>query len=346
MAMVETVRGPVDSGELGATLMHEHVFILQPEALQNWGHVFGPSYWDEDERLADATAKLGAVRNAGIRTIVDPTVPGLGRYIPRLQKLNRAVDLNIVVATGVYAFIELPNFLAYRTIDAIAALFVRELCEGIDDSGVKAGFLKCAVERHGVIGDVPRILAAIAAASVETGAPVMVHTNAQARTGLDALEVLTGHGVNPRRIVIAHAGDSNDLDYLRAIADTGAWLGCDRFGIEHFNPLTDRINTLLALLAEGYGDRIHLSHDAACFYDFMIGDPAFANEKPDYLLISNQVVPALLNAGVTQAQIDEMMVANPQRFLTGEDVPSDALGSASSVAGLGPSAAGSPRRPS
>ena len=70
--------------------------------------------------------------------------------------------------------------------------------------------------------------------------------------------------------MIAHAGDSNDLGYLRAIADTGAWLGCDRFGIEHFNPLTDRINTLLALLAEGYGDRVHLSHDAACFFDFMI----------------------------------------------------------------------------
>jgi phosphotriesterase-related protein len=313
--MVETVRGPVDAGELGTTLMHEHVFIMQPEALQNWGHAFGPGYWNEQDRLDDAMAKLGAVRAAGIRTIVDPTVPGLGRYIPRLQKLNDAVDLNIVVATGVYAFLELPNFLAYRRTDAIAELFVRELREGIDDTGVKAGFLKCAVERDGVIGDIPRILAAIAAASVETGAPVMVHTNAEARTGLDALEVLTGHGVSPQRIVIAHAGDSNDLSYLRAIADTGAWLGCDRFGIEHFNPLADRISSLLLLLAEGYGDRIHLSHDAACFFDFMVGDPAFANEKPDYLLISNQVVPALLEAGVTQTQIEEMMVANPRRFL-------------------------------
>jgi phosphotriesterase-related protein len=292
MPMVETVRGPMDAGELGTTLMHEHVFIMQSEALQNWGHAFGPSYWDEQKRLDDAIAKLGAVRDAGIRTIVDPTVPGLGRYIPRLQRLNDAVDLNIVVATGVYAVLELPNFLGYRRVEAIADLFIREIREGINDTGVKAAFLKCAVERHGVIGDIPRILAAIAAASVETGAPVMVHTNAQARTGLVALEVLTGHGVSPERIVIAHAGDSNDLEYLRAIADTGAWLGCDRFGIEHFNPLPDRIKTLLALLAEGYGDRIHLSHDAACFLDFMVGDPAFANEKPDFLLISNQVSAA------------------------------------------------------
>jgi phosphotriesterase-related protein len=303
--------------ELGPTLMHEHVFVLQPEALQNWGHAFGPCYWNENERMDDATAKLTALRQVGIRTIVDPTVPGLGRYIPRIQSLNETLDLNIIVATGLYAFLELPNFLAARSDEAIAALFVREIRDGIDDTGVRAAFLKCAVESHGIIGDVPRILAAIAAASLETGAPVMVHTNASARTGLDALRWLTTEGVDPAQIVIAHAGDSNDLDYLRAIADTGASLGCDRFGIEHFNPMPDRIETLLALLAEGYADRIHLSHDAACFYDFMVGNPAFAGEKPDYLLISHRVLPALLEAGTSQRQIDQMMVENPRRFLAG-----------------------------
>ena len=135
-----------------------------------------------------------------------------------------------------YAFLELPNFIAYRRVDAIADLFVREIREGIDDTGVKATFLKCAVERHGIVGDIPRILAAVSAAAIETGVPVMVHTNAAATTGLQALEALTAAGVEPSRIVIAHAGDSNDLAYLRAIADTGAWLGCDRFSIEHFNP--------------------------------------------------------------------------------------------------------------
>ncbi|HEY2604274.1 MAG TPA: hypothetical protein VGI67_22135, partial [Thermoleophilaceae bacterium] len=153
-----------------------------------------------------------------------------------------------------------------------------------------------------------------AKASIETGAPVMVHTNSAAKMGLPALETLTGHGVDPGRIVIAHTGDSNDLDYLRAIAAGGAWLGCDRFGIDHFNPLPDRIKTLIALVEEGYTDRIHLGHDAACFFDFMVGDPAFADEKPDYLLISNDVLPALLEGGVTQEQIDQMLVANPARF--------------------------------
>jgi phosphotriesterase-related protein len=319
VSTVETVRGPVDSAELGAALMHEHVFVLQPEALQNYGHVWGECYWDEEARVADAIEKLGAVRAAGIRTIVDPTAPGLGRFIPRIQRVNAEVDLNIVVATGVYAFLELPNFFGYRSPEAIAEFFVRELREGIDDTGVKAAFIKCAVERHGLIGDVPRILAAVAIASRETNAPVMVHTNAEAKTGFLALEALTKDGVDPRRIVIAHAGDSNDLDYLRAIAGTGATLGCDRFNIPHFNPDERRMETLTALVAEGYTGQIHLSHDAACFYDFMVGDPAFADERPDYLHIWTTILPALLEAGVTQEQIDEMTIDNPRRFFEGTD---------------------------
>lgn len=318
MPSVETVRGPVDTAALGPALMHEHVFVLSPEALQNYAHVYtGEPYWDEERGVANAVAKLQEVHDAGIRTIVDPTAPGLGRYIPRLQRVNAQVDLNVIVATGVYAFLELPNFLAYRPVEAIAQLFVREIREGIDDTGVKAAFIKCAVERHGIVGDVPRILSAVAIASNETGAPVMVHTNAEAKTGLLALDALTSAGVDPARIVIAHMGDSNDLAYLRAVADTGATLGCDRFGIEHFNPLTSRIETLLDLLAEGYADRIHLSHDAATFYDFMTGDPNFADERPDYLLVWNRVLPALRAAGVDESVIEQLTVANPRRFFGG-----------------------------
>ena len=150
MSTVETVRGAVEVDRLGPTLMHEHVFVLDPEAVQNYGHVWGASYWDEDVRVADAIAKLRRLRDGGIETIVDPTAFGLGRFIPRLQRINAEVDLNIVVATGVYAFLELPMFLANRSDDWLVELFVREIREGIDDTGVKAAFLKCAVEQHGL----------------------------------------------------------------------------------------------------------------------------------------------------------------------------------------------------
>jgi phosphotriesterase-related protein len=314
MSTVETVRGPVDAETLGRTLMHEHILLIEAEALANYSNVFGESYWDEEVRVADAIAKLRAVREAGISTLVDPTAPGLGRFIPRIKRINQAVDLNIIVASGLYAFVGLPNFLTYRPVDAIAEIFIREIREGINDTGVKAAFLKCAVEAYGMVGDVPRILAAVGAAAVETGAPVMVHTSAAAKTGLPALAALTGAGVDPSRIVIAHMGDSNDMDYLRAVAESGAWLGLDRFGIDHFNPLADRIRTMLALMDAGYGPQLHVSHDAACFCDFMTGDPFFAGAEASYLLVSETVVPALLGAGATQQDIDALMIENPRRF--------------------------------
>ena len=313
--MVETVRGPVELDALGPTLMHEHVFVLDPEAMENYGRRWGEPIWNEEVRVADAIQKLRRLREGGIHTIVDPTVYGLGRNIQRLQHINAEVpDLNIVVATGVYAFLELRGFLGYRTDNQLIELFVREIREEIDDTGVRAAFLKCAVEQHGLIGDVPRILALVAAAAVETGVPVMVHTSAPAQTGLIALQTLADAGVDPRRIVIAHAGDSNDLRYLRALADAGAWLGCDRFNIEHFNPEANRIETLRVLLAEGYAGSIHLGHDAACFMDFMAHNPPFADEHADYLHISTKVLPVLRERGTTQAQIDQMLVENPKRF--------------------------------
>ena len=319
VATVETVRGPVEAERLGRTLPHEHIFILGQETLANFNHRWGEAWWDEERGVAGAVAKLQRVRAAGIETLVDPTAVGLGRDIRRIQRVNEQVDLNIVVCTGVYAFMELPQFLRYRTLEALAELFVHELTEGIDDTGVKAAFIKCAVEEHGLVGDVPRILAAVAAAAIETGAPVMVHTNGAAQSGLVALETLTSEGVPTEKLVIAHVGDSNDLDYIRRLASSGAFLGWDRFNIEHFNPDAKRIETVCAALAQGSVDldQLHFSHDGATFHDFMVGDPMFAGEEADYLHLSNVILPQLRERGVSDADIDRIMVDNPRRWLAG-----------------------------
>jgi len=317
MPTVETVRGPVDVDALGTTLMHEHVVILQQEMFDNYGRAWGEPYWEEESGVAGAVAKLRRAKAGGIDTIMDPTAPGLGRFLPRIQRINAQVpDLNIIVCSGFYGFLELPSFLAYRSDDQIVELFVREIREGINDTGVKAGFLKAAVEKDGMIGDVPRILETVCRAQVETGLPLMVHTSAPTRGGLPVLERLISHGVPPQKIVIAHAGDSNDLDYLRALAQQGVWLGCDRFQIEHFNPDADRIRTLATLCAEGYAPQIQLGHDASCFYDFMHENPPFADERPDYLHIRDRILPRLLDAGVTQEHIDTMLIDNPRRFFS------------------------------
>src|SRR6516165_10914707 len=111
MSQVATVRGPVEVADLGPTYMHEHIFVLTADVQQNY-----PSEWGgEDGRIADAATKLGALAAQGVRTIVDPTVVGLGRNLPRIQRVAEQVpELNIIVATGLYTYDSVPFFFRYR----------------------------------------------------------------------------------------------------------------------------------------------------------------------------------------------------------------------------------------
>ena len=323
MAVVESVRGSVDLGSLGQTLMHEHVFVLSTEHMQN----YGSSWWDEEARVADAIAKLNALYAKGIRTIVDPTVWGLGRYIPRIQRIAAATPVNIIVATGLYVYEELPQQYAYRgpgllidIPDPMITDFSGDITDGIGDTGVKAAFLKCAMETAELTPGVERIARAIARTHLQTGAPITVHTSGPQQSGRTAVRIFTEEGADLSRVVIGHAGDSNDLDYLTELADSGALLGMDRFGLDLFNPGTERVKTIAALAARGYAASMVLSHDANCFIDYFgaAHDAARAAAAPNwhYEHISDDVLPALRDAGVTQAQIDTMLVENPVRYFT------------------------------
>jgi phosphotriesterase-related protein len=322
MSAVETVAGPVDVAELGLTLMHEHVFVLSTEYVQNYG---AGGWWDEEERVADAVTKLGELTARGISTIVDPTVWGLGRYIPRIQRIAEQVPgLNIIVATGLYTYNDIPFQLIYRgpgtILDGPEPLvddFTRDIVAGIGGTGVKAALLKCCVEEQGLTPGVERAARAVAAAHRETGTPITVHTSGPAQTGRLALELFRKEGADLSKIVVGHAGDSNDLDYLMELADTGAILGMDRFGIDVSNPTADRVRTVVALCARGYADRMVLSHDASCYIDWFGPDPevlAAAAPNWNFRHISDDVLPALRERGVTDAQLDQMLVENPKRY--------------------------------
>ena len=217
--------------------MHEHIFGLSPEIHWNWPDL--PEAWDEDRRVGEAVAQLDAVHALGVDTIVDLTVIGLGRYVPAVQRVAERTAVNIVVATGIYTYDKLPPYFANRGPgslfggpDRMAEFFVRDIVEGIGRTGVRAGMLKCAVDHPGVTPDIARLLDAVATAHHETGVPITVHTDSAEQRGLDAQQELARRGVPLDRVVIGHAGDSTDLDYLCRLADAGSWLGMDRFGIE------------------------------------------------------------------------------------------------------------------
>jgi phosphotriesterase-related protein len=314
---VETVRGPVPTAELGRTLMHEHVFVLDPESAGNWS-----DEWDEEAKVAEAVDKLTQLAAAGIRTIVDPTVDGLGRDIRRIARVNEAVpDLNIVPATGIYTYSDVPHWFTYRGPGALpdlpepmVDLFVRDVREGIQGTGVKAAFFKCAIDHHGLTDGVERILRAVAKAHLETGAPIMVHNNPGQDTMADVRRVLGEEGVEPRHVLLAHVGDSTDADLLTSYAEEGFLLGMDRFGVDVILGFEARVDTVAELCRRGLSSRMVLAHDASCYIDWI--DPNLLAFSPNwhYLHITNDVLPALFDRGVSDDQIDEMMVRNPRTW--------------------------------
>jgi phosphotriesterase-related protein len=310
---VQTLRGAVAADELGATLMHEHVFVLHPEIIENV-----ETDWDEETALVETARRLDELYAAGIHTIVDLTVIGLGRSVRRLQRVPVSSGINIVVATGIYALFDIPSYFKYRKSEVLVDYFVGEIEEGIGDTGVRAGILKCATDEAGVTPGVEKILRAVAQAHVRTGAPISTHTHAATRRGLDQLKIFAAEGVDPTRVVIGHSGDSTDLDYLLAIADSGAYVGMDRFGIDTFLGFDDRVATVARLCALGRTDQIVLSHDASCYnIDYIHGgSPPKALPNWHYLHITRDVVPALKSRGVTDEQITQMLVVNPRRVLS------------------------------
>jgi phosphotriesterase-related protein len=311
---VETVRGPIPVAALGVTLMHEHVFVLTTDVQQNY-----PDEWDEEAQIGDAVARLAELRSLGVDTIVDPTVVGLGRYIPRIMRVNEQVDLNIVVATGIYTYSDVPFFFRHRGTRAMTELFVRDLTDSIPGTGgVRAAFLKCAVDEAGLTAGVERVLRAVCAAHHRTGAPIMVHTHPGARTA-DAVARLVGEeGIDPRRVLLAHCGDAVDLDYLAGLASAGFLLGMDRFGIDTILPTAQRIDTVVELVRWGFAGRMVLSHDAACYLDWM--DPVRRTETlPNWHFrhLHEDVLPALRERGVSEVDIETMLVGNPRDFFAG-----------------------------
>jgi phosphotriesterase-related protein len=278
MPEVQTVRGPVDIDALGITLMHEHVFVLSEEVRQNY-----PAGWNEDERVDDAIVKLDALAALGCQTIADPSVLGLGRDIHRIRRVADGTGLNIIVATGLYTYDKIPHYFEYRVarnggIDPLAQLFIDDITTGIAGTGVKAAFLKCAIDEPGLTPGVERVLRAVGRAHAETG----------------------------------------DLDYLAELADAGCVLGMDRFGLDVITPFEDRVGTVAALCERGYAPSMVLSHDASCYIDWFPPEiiPVFA-PRWNFQHLFEDVLPALRDRGVTAEQIDAMMVVNPRRYFSG-----------------------------
>jgi phosphotriesterase-related protein len=254
-------------------------------------------------------------------------VVGLGRYIPRIQRIAAEVpELHIVVATGCYTYDDVPFFFHYRgpalgavvgvdLPDPMVDMFAGDITDGIAGTGVKAAFLKCAIDEKGMTSGVARVMRAVAKAHRGTGAPITVHTHPGTRTGLAVKQLLCDEeGVDPTRVVLGHSGDSTDADHLSELAGYGFILGMDRFGINVGTTFEGRCDIVVELCRRGFADQLVLSQDAACFIDWIDPNVLAAMTQWNYLHIADDVLPYLRQHGVTDDQIDAMLVRTPRRY--------------------------------
>ena len=325
MSTVPTVRGDIDVDLLGHALMHEHVINITAEVAKEYPDLS----WTKDKEavLRSVAGKLREVKANGIDTIVDCTAFGHGRDIEAVQWINELVDINIIVCTGIYTYDYLPFFFQYghpakevdgRVEDILTEMFIRDITEGIAGSGVKAALIKTATDKVGVTPNVERILRAVARAHRETGTPITTHTDVSLRNGLDQQRIFAEEGVDLSRVIIGHSGDSTDLGYLRCLLDAGSTIGADRFGLYlpdmGLPEMNVRVDTVAQLCAEGYSDRIVLSHDMTCYGDWI--PPDFGGDLNRWVLthLTSEVLPAMRERGITDGQIQQMMVGNPKRI--------------------------------
>jgi len=306
MTTVETARGPVDTAQLGPTLMHEHVVTRSPGVQENWPHL-----WDRNSILDIAERKLTDLHRRGIRSLVDLTTVDLGRDIDLIAAVARRTQIHIVVATGVWWMPQ--RYFSAHGVDAVAELFVRDITQGIGASGVKAAIIKCATDTAGVTPVIDNVLRASARAQKATGVPISTHTWAAGRTGEMQQAIFAQEGVDLNRVIIGHSGDSEDLGYLRGLMERGSTIGMDRFGLENFLPTAKRVEVVARLCAEGYAGKMVLSHDANCWTD-MLSEEGKRKTRPlwHYNHISDDILPAVRKAGVSEDQLDQMLVRNPR----------------------------------
>jgi phosphotriesterase-related protein len=308
---------------MGVTLAHEHILGSSIFIPQTYPEILDEGYMT---RIID---KLKLAKQGGIDTIVDATTLDLGRDVNVLAEASKASGINLICCTGWWTV--KSRFLSGTTADRLAKGFAREFKEGILGTGVKAGILKGASDKEGVLPEEETILRAVARAHHATGAPIMLHSFSPGQVGRRQIAILKEEGVPMHRVKLDHSNDTTDVEYLVWILDQGCYLGLDRYpgqgtGAypgECTSPLA-RTKTLKALIDMGYKGRLCISHDWALARhvasDSAIGSPEKrkALNPHDYLYVKNIVFPMLREMGVSESVINSLLVEGPRNFFEGK----------------------------
>lgn len=325
MTIVNTVLGPVSASELGKTLIHEHFIFGYPGFAGDvtLGRV------NREEALRVGIDVAERVKAHGVKTVLDPTPNECGRDPLLLKQISEQTGVQIICTTGYYyegegatAYFKM-RFSITDGEKEIYEMFMKEITEGIGDTGIKAGAIKLASSKNAITDYERTFFKAAARAQQQTGVPIITHTQ-EGTMGPQQAELLVSAGADPKRVLIGHMCGNTDVVYHMNTLQYGVNIGFDRFGVQGFvGTPTDlaRQATLTGLLGLGYGKQIMLSQDTV---NFWLGRPvvwppelaeSMANYHPTHLF--ENIVPSLQKSGITDEQLHQLFVENPKSFFAG-----------------------------
>jgi len=311
--LINGINGMISTDCLGVTLMHEHV--LQA----NWSmrHAY-KDWFDYDEFLERAVKDVKRTVDIGVQTIVEQTPVCLGRDIHAIKDVADRTGMQFIASTG---FFHTENQWTYnRSIGSFLKYILTDIYEGIEDTDIRPGLIKCATGKAGITPVNEIMLKAHAMAASESGLPVSTHSEYTNRSGIGQMDIFDKYGLNPRKIIIGHSGDTNNIEYLEELLKRGCFIGLDRFGDNMKNPLEDRVNTLMTLCDRGWIDQIIISQDYVSFVD--LGQFEWSDVRstdPDdtdynYRYIYKFALPLLRRKGFSEGNINQLLVGNPRKY--------------------------------
>ena len=296
---IQTVRGAIRPADLGFTLPHEHTKVTLWEIQGRW------DYWEligDEPRILE---ELGAYAAAGGRSLVDLTLDGIGRDLPRLARISEATKLHIVGGAGWYrtAYYPPEARIDRRSTDDLADEIVREFDDGVigPNGPVRPGIIgEIGTDKPWVTAQEERVFRAAARAARRTGAAVTTHA-AQSAVGLAQLAILEDEGLDPARVVIGHCDSWPRIEHWREIVRRGATVEADFLGM-NFTPLERAgepkvIDLIKTLLDEGFEKQITLSQDVC--HDSQL----LSYGGSGYTYLQTSFLPRLAAAGFDQAKI-------------------------------------------
>ena len=319
--MVHTVLGPCRTSDLGVALMHEHLLIGWP----GWENDAAAQPMSRAEVRRLCVERMLELKELGMSTFVDPCPIDLGRDVELMAEVAQATGIHIICATGLYKEDQGgASYFKFRTPFAdvageMAETFVKELTEGIGSTGIRAGVIKVATGAHQITAYERMVLTAAARAHRATGAPITTHTD-EGTMGREQLDVFAAEGVDLKHVIVGHSCGSADLRYHVDLLDRGAYLGFDRFGLEFLQPDRVRVAALIGLIGIGFGHRLVLSHNTVwCWRGRPLELPSALMPKWNPTHLFRNIIPALREAGVSEAKIQSLIRDNPRRYFEGVD---------------------------